>query len=173
MLQGSKATIEQARRLRKAMTLPEVLLWRGLRLRPGGLKFRRQHPATRYVTDFYCHEARLIVEVDGESHERGSRPRRDTERDAWFAARGIRVLRIPARTVLADVNAVAEGIVAEAMKSSPVRGGGRRQPDGGVSASRDKSTSSYDERATPLHHPAAPGGPPPLTGEDFSRASLE
>jgi very-short-patch-repair endonuclease len=48
------------------MSLPEVLLWQALRARPGGWKFRRQHPSGPYVADFYCHEARLIVEVDGD-----------------------------------------------------------------------------------------------------------
>jgi very-short-patch-repair endonuclease len=56
------------------MTLPEVLLWRELRKRPDGLKFRRQQAANSYVTDFYCHSARLAVEVDGEAHNRGNAP---------------------------------------------------------------------------------------------------
>ncbi len=48
------------------MSLPEVLLWQVLRTRPSDLKFRRQHPSGAYVADFYCHEARLVIEVDGE-----------------------------------------------------------------------------------------------------------
>jgi hypothetical protein len=47
------------------MSLPEGLLWRELRKRPSGLKFRRQHPAGIYVLDFYCAAARLAIEVDG------------------------------------------------------------------------------------------------------------
>ena len=81
MLQGTDATLRRARALRGAMSLPEVLLWRVLRRRPGGLKFRRQQPAGPFVADFYCHEARLIVELDGEAHNRGYRPFRDGERD--------------------------------------------------------------------------------------------
>ena len=114
MLQGAQETVGQSRALRKQMSLPEVLLWQALRRRPGGLKFRRQHPAGPYTADFFCHEARLVIEVDGEAHERGDRPVRDAERDAWFALRRFKVMRIPAREVLKDVEAVLIGIVAAA-----------------------------------------------------------
>jgi hypothetical protein len=49
------------------MTLPEVVLWQCLRQRPEGLKFRRQHPTGPYVLDFFCSDARLAIEVDGEA----------------------------------------------------------------------------------------------------------
>jgi very-short-patch-repair endonuclease len=118
VLQGPQPTIKRARKLRKEMSMPEALLWRVLRQRPAGLKFRRQHPAGPYVADFFCHEARLVVEVDGESHERSGRPARDHVRDGWFAERKFDVMRIPARAVLSDVNAVVEGIVARAAPAS-------------------------------------------------------
>lgn len=111
MLQGN---VEQARRLRREMSLPEVLLWRELRKRPAGLKFRKQHPAQHFTADFYCHQARLIVEVDGEAHGCGDRPMRDVARDAWFAARGIGVMRITARDVLGNLEGVVIGVVARA-----------------------------------------------------------
>lgn len=114
MLQGPKATIKRARKLRREMPLPEVLLWRELRQRPGGLKFRHQHPAGPYAADFFCHEARLIVEVDGEAHERGDRPQRDAARDRWFADRRLEVMRIPAAEVLGNLDGVIRGIVARA-----------------------------------------------------------
>jgi very-short-patch-repair endonuclease len=100
------------------MSLPEVLLWQILRTRPGGLKFRRQHPSGPYIADFYCHEARLVVEIDGEGHNRGDRPARDAERDAWFEQRGLKLVRVPAVQLLTDVNATAEAIVALASPST-------------------------------------------------------
>jgi len=103
------------------MSLPEVLLWRELRTRPGGLKFRRQHPAGPYPADFFCHEARLVVEVDGESHERGDRPIRDAGRDAWFADRRLKVLRVPAAELLKDLQAVVTFIAVEAERGIPLR----------------------------------------------------
>ena len=113
-LTGPTSTIRNAKRLRRELTLPEGLLWRELRKRPGGLKFRRQHPAGPYVLDFYCDSAKLAVEVDGEAHGMGNRPERDAERDAWLGLRNVRVLRIPARDVLADLEAVVHYIEAEA-----------------------------------------------------------
>ncbi|MFZ2997341.1 endonuclease domain-containing protein [Sphingobium sp.] len=104
----------QARQLRGAMSLPEVKLWQVLRERPGGLKFRRQHPSGPYVADFYCHEARLVIEVDGEGHNRGDAPLSDERRDGWFAARGLLVLRIPAMTILNELDTAVAGIMATA-----------------------------------------------------------
>ncbi|RYG82188.1 MAG: endonuclease domain-containing protein [Alphaproteobacteria bacterium] len=112
MLQGSEALTAKARKMRTSMTLPEVLLWRELRKRPGGLKFRRQHPAGPFVLDFYCHEARLIIEVDGAAHDMGDRPQRDERRDAYFAQAGLRVIRLSAIDILRDVG----GAVARIMK---------------------------------------------------------
>jgi very-short-patch-repair endonuclease len=96
------------------MLLPEVLLWQALRARPEGLKFRRQHPSGPYVADFYCHEARLIIEIDGEAHNRGTASDKDAIRDAWFAERQIRTLRIPAVAILSDLSNAVSGIVATA-----------------------------------------------------------
>ena len=66
-----------ARKLRKEQTNAEQLLWHVLRNRQfGGLKFRRQYPVAPYVLDFYCHEARLAIEVDGGQHNEPDRERR-------------------------------------------------------------------------------------------------
>ena len=114
MLHGPKSTQDNARTLRRAMTLPELLLWRELRRRPGGLRFRRQHPAGSYILDFFCPAIKLAVEVDGEAHNRGDRPAKDQRRDAWLAAQGVRVMRIPARDVLERLDAVVAMIAAMA-----------------------------------------------------------
>lgn len=126
-----RGSVDRARRQRGEMSLPEVLLWQVLRKAPNGLRFRRQHPTGPYSLDFYCIDARLAVEVDGEFHARGDRPTRDERRDAWLAGNGIETLRIPVREVLADLDAVVRGIVAEARSHLP------------------------------LNHPASPGGPRP------------
>ena len=108
-LQGNK---EQARQLRRKMSLPEVLLWQQLRKRPDGVQFRRQHPAGPYVVDFFCATANLAVEVDGEAHNFGNRPGRDLKRDAWLSGEGVRVLRIPATEVLKNLDGVLQTISA-------------------------------------------------------------
>nr|WP_157013574.1 DUF559 domain-containing protein [Sphingomonas parapaucimobilis] len=113
-------TVQKARALRRDLTLPEVVLWRVLRERPEGLRFRRQHPAGAYVLDFYCPAARLAVEVDGEVHECGDRPERDARRDAVLAEHGVAVLRIPARDVLRNLDSVVRYIVAQARDRLPL-----------------------------------------------------
>jgi very-short-patch-repair endonuclease len=84
---AQSAPARNARKLRRKMTLPEVILWHWLRQRPDGLKFRRQHPTGPYVLDFFYSDARLAIEVDGEAHSRGNRPERDIGRDQWTRSR--------------------------------------------------------------------------------------
>ena len=94
MLHARKRTQKRAAEFRRELSLREVLLWQELRKRLGGLKFRHQHPAGRYVLDFFCAGRHLAIEVDGEAHVRGDRPERDAERDRWLAEQRVRVLRI-------------------------------------------------------------------------------
>ena len=101
-----------ARRQRRKLTLPEGLLWRELRRKRGGVKFRKQHPLGKLALDFYCAEVKLAVEIDGKSHDMGEGPRRDEERDAFVRSQGIDVVRIPAKHVLASPSEVAEAIIA-------------------------------------------------------------
>jgi very-short-patch-repair endonuclease len=97
---ASEQSRARARELRASMQLPEVLLWRELRGRKlSGLKFRRQHVLGPYFADFYCHELRLVIEVDGfESHR--ARQEHDRVRDNWMSARGLVVLRLSASLIL-------------------------------------------------------------------------
>lgn len=107
----SPAALAAARRLRRNMSLPEVLLWTELRGRPQGMKFRKQHPLGDYVLDFCCAAKRLAVEIDGIAHDMGDRPARDDRREAWLRGQGIDVLRLAAADVLNDVKATADRIV--------------------------------------------------------------
>ena len=116
----ARGAVAQARRLRKTMTLPEVLLWRLLKGQPEGIKFRRQHPSSKIGMDFYCLDARLVVEVDGFAHNTGDRPERDAKRDAWLRSHRLDTVRIPASDVLKDVAAVAESIVQLALSRLPL-----------------------------------------------------
>jgi very-short-patch-repair endonuclease len=106
----------RARALRRSPSLPEGLLWQVLRERPEGLKFRRQHPFGRYVADFYCAAARLVIEVDGASHEMGDNPARDARRDAWMREPGMRVIRFNAADVMNDLESVVTAILLAARR---------------------------------------------------------
>jgi very-short-patch-repair endonuclease len=103
---ASDRDIGFARKLRRTMTLPEVILWQQLRRRPGGFRFRRQFPSLGYVLDFACLERRVAVEVDGEVHSMGDVPERDAIRDARLAQAGFETLRIAARDVLDNLEGV-------------------------------------------------------------------
>ena len=104
-MDAHRETRDFAKTLRRKLSLPEGLLWRAIRGRKlAGLHFRRQHPIGPYVLDFYCDAEKLAVEVDGQSHGFGDQPKRDEQRDAWMAAKGIRTLRLPADLVLHDVD---------------------------------------------------------------------
>ncbi|MBJ7413563.1 MAG: DUF559 domain-containing protein [Phenylobacterium sp.] len=122
----SNATL-RARRLRKNMSLPEVMLWRELRGRGDGKPvFRRQYPFGPFVLDFYCPAATLCVEIDGEDHYLGDRPARDARRDGYLRSHAMRVVRVPAHYVLANPQAVAEELIrrarAWAAPPPPLRG---------------------------------------------------
>lgn len=121
MLQGPRSTQLRARRLRRSMSLPEVMLWQILRTGPAGLRFRRQHPAGAYILDFYCPTRSLAVEIDGAGHDHPEQWQHDLTRDAWLGQQGVAVLRVPAGDVLADADAAAEGILRTAMSRPDVR----------------------------------------------------
>jgi len=75
-----------------------------------GVKFRRQHPIDSYIVDFYSHEARLVIEVDGGQHNEEARLLNDAERTTALEAKGIRVLRFWNHEVLAETDGVLECI---------------------------------------------------------------
>ncbi len=142
MITGPRDTVKRARKLRSQMTLPEGKLWRELRKRPGGFKFRRQHPAGEYVLDFYCASVRLAIEVDGSVHDSPSAVQRDRRRSKWLRSQKVATTRIPARTILQDIEAVVQRLAE-------------------ICSERDYQDRSSED--LPLHHPA--DGPPPPLGE--------
>ncbi|MEM7794401.1 MAG: DUF559 domain-containing protein [Cyanobacteria bacterium P01_C01_bin.118] len=100
--------LQFARDLRQRQTPAESIIWECLRNRRlNGFKFRRQHNIGRFIADFYCHEARLVVEIDGPIHER--QRDRDAERDAWMQNCGLRVLRFKNTQVFEEL----EGVLVE------------------------------------------------------------
>jgi very-short-patch-repair endonuclease len=105
----------RARGLRSRLTNAERKLWYALRDRRfEDFKFRRQFPIGRFIADFVCFEARLVIEVDGGQHVENAR---DQYRDRWFTANGFRVLRFWNNEVLTNLEGVltvlAEALAAE------------------------------------------------------------
>lgn len=98
---------ENARSLKKVMTPTENLLWQNLRNRKVSIhKFRRQHPIGKYIVDFYCHEARLVIEVDGEIHLMNDNPEYDQFRTEELKSMGLKVIRFKNEEVLGDISKV-------------------------------------------------------------------
>jgi len=102
-------TVENARELRENATMAEEALWTQLRNRRlEGWKFRRQAPWGRYILDFYCREARLVVEIDGSIH--CAQQEYDSNRDEELASVGITVLRFSNTKVLTQMSEVKEAL---------------------------------------------------------------
>jgi very-short-patch-repair endonuclease len=105
-----------ARRLRRTPTDAEIRLWSRIRRHQlDGFRFRRQQPIGSYVVDFFCPEARLILEVDGGQHAIDEV--RDTARTQWLEAHGYRVLRFWNHDVLANTDGVV-ATIRQALQSS-------------------------------------------------------
>jgi very-short-patch-repair endonuclease len=110
----------RARTLRQNMTEAERRVWQVLRSQQmKGFKFRRQVPIGRYIADFVCHEARLIVEIDGGQHERSSP--REAERTGFLQNQGYRIVRFWNNEVLANLEGVHQTITDELGRITPTQ----------------------------------------------------
>ena len=96
-----------SRTLRSDMTDAERLLWKRIRFKQvRGLLFYRQKPLLKFIVDFYCPKAKLVIELDGSQHFEEEHRAADAERDAALSGLGLRVLRFDNRQVLTDIEAV-------------------------------------------------------------------
>lgn len=110
----------RARELRRKQTWAEKKLWRLLRERQfAGYKFRRQHPFGKYFLDFYCAEARLVLETDGGGHGHPEQQIHDAERDAFLRANGIEIKRIWNRKLLNELEWVRQDLWRLLQKRAP------------------------------------------------------
>ncbi len=103
--------LENARKLRQNQTDAEQLLWSLLRNRRfADKKFRRQHPVGRYILDFYCHELKLAIELDGGQHNEPPAKQYDADRTSYLEEQGIRVIRFWNNEVLQQTDSVLESL---------------------------------------------------------------
>ena len=107
---------ERARELRKNLTKAEKLMWSQLSKKQLGVKFRRQHPIDQYIADFYCHELRLVIEVDGEIHNEPDIFENDRNRDSVMKDLGINVLRFSNSQIINSITEVRY-IVLESIRN--------------------------------------------------------
>ena len=121
---GSRDTtvkaIKRARKFRREPSVAEAVFWEYVRNHKTGFKFRRQVPIEHYFLDFYCAEAKICVELDGEQHE--DRKDKDQRRDETLTTIGIKTIRIPNLDLFEDTHLELtrwlERIVTECEKRS-------------------------------------------------------
>lgn len=101
--------VSKAQTLRKNMTKEERRLWYDF-LRQYPVRFYRQKVLGRYIVDFYCAEAKLVIELDGSQHYDEEYMRRDAERTAFLEQYGLSVIRFPNNTITLDFCGVCEYI---------------------------------------------------------------
>ena len=99
---------KNARRLRNEMSESQRKLWQELRAGRTGFKIKREFPLGAFTMDFYCHEALLCIEVDGEQHD----PAKDSERDTALRDLGIETARFSSSECFADARRVAENVLS-------------------------------------------------------------
>ena len=102
---------QYGRELRQSSTKAEKILWEYLRNRNlDGLKFRRQHPIDKFIADFYCHERKLVVELDGAVHDDKMNAQYDEARTYELKGSGIKVIRFRNREVENNISFVLNEI---------------------------------------------------------------
>ena len=116
-----------SQQLRKNQTKEEHLLWHNF-LKKYPLRFRRQYVIGNYIVDFYCHQARLVVELDGSQHYDPARQEQDRQRTAYLTAQGLTVLRFTNLEVTRQFRLVCQAIDDSCTNTFP-RGEGA--PEGG------------------------------------------
>ena len=108
-MRDSHGTKSNAQTLRKNMTKEENLLWYQF-LRRYPCQFRRQYVIGNYIADFYCHRARLVVELDGSQHYDPAEMEKDAQRTRYLESLGLKVLRFTNLDVLHRFRGVCETI---------------------------------------------------------------
>jgi len=109
---GAKPDIfKKAKELRKSMTEAEIILWKHLKNNKlNGLKFRRQHPLDIFIADFYCHQKKLIIELDGGIHDSLEQKEHDEGRTFELEEKGFKIIRFKNDEVLNNIEDVLSRI---------------------------------------------------------------
>ncbi len=111
---ASPEIFRRAKELRLRLTPAESILWERISAnRLNGLHFRRQHPVSKYILDFYCHQYQLGIELDGEIHGQTDQKVRDLARQEDLNALGIHMLRFKNYFVLQETEEVLQLILTE------------------------------------------------------------
>jgi len=110
-LKGSVEHLLLKRKLRREMTFPERLLWSKLRSKHLGVIFRRQHVIGDYIVDFYCNHAKLVIEIDGDSHYYRKSRAHDQVRTIFLKQLGLRLIRFTNTEVTKHIDEVLTKVI--------------------------------------------------------------
>ena len=124
---ASPNVFNNAFKLRKRMTEPELKLWKYLKTKPLGFKFRRQHPIAGFILDFYCHKLRLSIEIDGDYHKKIDQRDSDKERTQYLDKLGIKEIRFHNPDILNHFETVLQQIHTE-LENLSLRPGSNQNP---------------------------------------------
>jgi very-short-patch-repair endonuclease len=114
-------TLRAAHILRRSMTKAEAVLWKKLKDRKlFHTKFRRQHPINIFIVDFYCHQYRVVIEVDGDIHNDEIAKQYDSIRTDVLNNFGLKVIRFTNDQILYSLNSVLEKIQREITERTPL-----------------------------------------------------
>ncbi len=106
---ATTSTFQKARQLRNRMTPEEIVLWEKFKKKQiCGVRFRRQHPINTFIADFYCHKARLVVEIDGRIHLESKEE--DKERTKTINDFGVQVIRFNNEEIHTNIDIVVSRI---------------------------------------------------------------
>ena len=105
-----------AKRMRRGQTEAESFLWSYIRANQLGVHFRRQHPIGDFIADFICIDQRLIIEVDGNIHNKPEQQEWDKQRTAFLESQDYRVVRFSNEQVLHDIDKVLAHIKSYIIK---------------------------------------------------------
>ncbi|MFN2439219.1 MAG: endonuclease domain-containing protein [Chitinophagaceae bacterium] len=120
---ASKTIFRYAEELRKTMTGAEKIVWEKVCNKQLGVRIRRQHPIYKYIADYYCHELKLVIEIDGEIHLAKENREYDISRDITLNEFGIQIIRFTNEQVINDTDQIIKEIKKkiEEIKQAQVR----------------------------------------------------
>jgi very-short-patch-repair endonuclease len=107
---ASKTIFQYAESLRKNMTMAEKIIWERLCKNQHGVRIRRQHPVWKYIADYYCHNLKLIIEIDGGIHLSKENKEYDIGREITLNQFGIEIIRFTNDQVINEIEHVIEVI---------------------------------------------------------------
>jgi very-short-patch-repair endonuclease len=117
---ASKTIFQYAEVLRKSMTVAEKKIWERLSKNQLSVKIRRQHPLWKYIADYYCHELKLVIEIDGGIHLLKENKEYDVGREITLNEFGIEIIRFTNDEVINEIEHIIEVIEEKITESKKI-----------------------------------------------------